>query len=67
MTRSISMTLREAADEVGFSVDTLRREWLDQKLVLKEFGGRYYVSRDELSRWFASLPPAVPGSKRRPS
>ncbi|MEJ9078548.1 hypothetical protein WKY82_09020 [Gordonia malaquae] len=67
MTRSIGMPLREAADEVGFSVDTLRREWLDGKLDLKQFGGRYYVSRDELTRWFTCLEPAVPGSKRRPA
>lgn len=67
MTERIAYPLREAADQVGQSADTLRRAFKNGEIAFKEHGGRYYVSRDELHRWFESLPPAVPSTKRRAS
>lgn len=64
---NVAYPLRDAATRVGVSVDTLRRAYQDGHISFKTIGGKYFVGRSELERWFAALPAAVPNSKKRAS
>lgn len=48
--------LKNAAERVDVSVDTLRNHEAQGRITFKEIGGRFFVLHDELVRWANSLP-----------
>jgi excisionase family DNA binding protein len=58
MTERLAFTLAEAAEMVGRSVDTLRREIKrtdEKRLPAKQHGGRYLIRRTDLEDWLEKL------------
>jgi excisionase family DNA binding protein len=58
MSDRLAYTLSEAAEMVGRSVDTLRREIKrtdEKRLPAKQHGGRYLIRRADLEDWLEKL------------
>ncbi|SDT83719.1 helix-turn-helix domain-containing protein [Gordonia westfalica] len=62
----LQYTLKEAAQILGVSEKTLRREYVEGRILfrtLREGGGKYFIDHEECVRWRNSLPQPAPGER----